>query len=212
MKRFTLVLLVLVMAACSPAPKAPPATATQAPAVAPQATDTLVPTDVPPTETAVPVATDTEAPTAAAASSAAASSAPAQNSFGDITFTNKDLGTTVAGTGSFSVAAFANTCSNVPQDVTLTVSTSNTDIYKINYVYRLTAIDAPTITSMWSGDAKLTSVGNGTFSIDFQSSMVPSDWRSRKAWLDLQFIAFDNKDVRYLSAPILRKITFNQCP
>jgi hypothetical protein len=212
MKRiiFVMLALVLVLSACTAAPVKPP-TATEAPAVA-QPTDTQVPVVVPsdtpaPAETATPVPADTEAPTEAPASSASAA-----NTFGDITFTNRATKATITGTGGFSVQAFAYSCSNVPNDVVLTISTTNTDIYKVNYVYRLTAIDAPTISSGWSGDAKMTSTGDGNFTVDFQAPLIKSDWRTRKAWLDLQFIAFDNADVTYVSPAFVKLITYNQCP
>ena len=212
MRRIIILVLVFVLSGCAAAPAKVPNT--QVP-VLPPATDTVA--AAPASDTPVPAPTDTEIPTQAAASSSAAasapaSSAPAANSFGDITFTNrKDTTQTVTGTGGFSVKSFAYSCANTPNDVTLTVSTTNADIYKVNYVYRLVAMDAPTITSGWSGDAKMTSTGGGNFSIDIPASQFPSDWRTRKAWMDVQFIAFNNIDITFTSPAFTRLINFNEC-
>src|SRR5689334_7443029 len=182
MRKLLFVALIFVLAACVTGPTKPAEPPTQAPA----AQDTLEPSATPaPTE-----APATEAPTATTAAEATATeeAAPAgQTSFGDIVFQN-DAGATVTGTGDYSAATFAAKCDTQPDHVTITITVSDPNIYKVNYVYRMTAVDTPLITSGWSGDSKMDALGDGKFQVDFPASQVPSKSRTWKAWLDLQFI------------------------
>jgi hypothetical protein len=210
MKKFLLISLVFVLSACVSAPAKTVEPATAVPAVqAPQATDTPAPTPVPPTDTpaAEPTATATEA-------AAAPTDAPAaQNSFGTMEFKSKAGGASFSGTGAFSASAFADKCDSLPNTITLTVTVDNSDIYKVNYVYRMVAVDTPLITTGWSGDAKMQSLGGGKFSVDFPSSQIPDKAHTWKAWFDVQFIAFDNSDVTYSSPQFTKMINYTyKCP
>jgi hypothetical protein len=207
MKKFLLILLVFVLSACVTAPAKTVEPPTQAPAPTAQqvqATDTPVPTAVPPTDTPAAEATTTATATEPAADTAVPAG---PNSFGDLQLKNK-AGVNIAATGAFSDSAFAATCATLPDAITLTVTVDNPDIYKVNYLFRMVAIDTPLITTGWSGDAKMKPMGNGKFSVDFPASQVPAKALTWKAWFDVQFIAFDNKDVTYNSAQFTKMITY----
>lgn len=209
MRKILFVALIFVLTACVTGPTRPG----EAPTQAPVSQDTLEPSATPaPTDapaTATEAATATSAPEATATEPAASS---AQNSFGDISFENK-AGETVSGTGDYSVTAFAAKCDTVADHVTLTIQVNDAKIYKVNYAYRMTAVDTPLITSGWSGDTKMDALGDGKFQVDFPASQVPSKARTWKAWLDLQFIAFDSQDVTYSSQALTKLITYTyKCP
>jgi hypothetical protein len=207
MKKIQILLLVIVLTACVSSPTKTPV---------------LRPTDVPPTATVEPTVAPTPTETEPAATEEAAPTAteevvlppPAgQNSFGEIAFQSKKTGNTVVGRGEYSVSAFAAQCDSAPDTITITLTVDSADIYKVNYVYRMVAIDTPLITTGWSGDAKMEALGDGKFKVDFSASQVPGKARTWKAWFDVQFIAFDNSDVTFTSPAFVKLITYTyKCP
>lgn len=214
MKKICLFLLVFVLSACvnSPAkPTEPPATKAEQATAVPAPTDTSAPAEVSPTETPLPDATETTAP-ADASSTEPAAGAAGETEFGDMVFTSKS-GATVAGKGGYSAAAFSYQCDSAANQVVVTINISDPNIYKVNYVFRMTAVDTPTISTGWSGDSKMDVLGGGKFQLTFPASQVPAKARTWKAWLDFQFIAFDNADVTYTSPAFAKLITYTyKCP
>jgi hypothetical protein len=194
MKKLLVILLVLALTACVAGPtKTPTALPTDVPAEEP--TDVPAPTEEP-TDEPAPTEAPEEEPTAEPASG---------NSFGDFEFTDKQTGDTRTGSAEFSAGAFAHDCDTLPDVLTLTVTANEEDIYKVNYVYRLTSATAGTISTGWSGDAKMEVLGDGKFKIDFPESQIPSEAVTWDAWFDVQFIAFDQQDITY-SSPIFAKV------
>jgi hypothetical protein len=205
MKKIVMILLVFVLTACvTTTPTKTPAPATEVPTVEEATTE----------PTAEPTATEVSATETPAEEPEATEPATAgENSFGEIVFENRKNGDMVSGSGEFSANAFSLNCTSVPNQITFTVTVNDADIYKVNYLYRLTAIDTPLIDSGWSADAKMTALGGGKFSVDFLPSQISNKYRGWKAWFDVQFLAFDNQDVIYTSPIFPRLITYtSDCP
>jgi hypothetical protein len=209
-----LLCLVLVLTACG----APAKKATAQPTSPPQPTQ-VPPTKVPvtdPSDTPVPAEEPTaEEPVAEPTEEPTAGEAPtAPTSFGQTVFTQYKGDVTFGGTVEVSATDFAAKCDTLPDTITITVTVDNADIYKVNYSYRLTNVATPLISTGWSGDAKMEALGDGNFKLDFPASRMSGDARLwKKAWFDLQLIAFDNKDVRYLSQQFVKLINYSyKCP
>ena len=217
MKKFGLLFLVLVLAACTSATPVPVLAPTE---VQPTATPVVVvqtvvveasqaPTDVPP-PTAVPptsapvVVTVVVEPTQVPATQAPASSG------GPITLETA-LGKGVFNTMTMTSSNLTLRCS--PRDITFNVTTSNNAIVDVLFFYRIMDIDRQ-YQKDYKNFGKMTANGNGNFTLTFSGENVHPDLRIDGSWLDFQFVGLAKSgDVVDRSQTIegLVKYTF-ECP
>ncbi|HXD08759.1 MAG TPA: hypothetical protein VN653_01750 [Anaerolineales bacterium] len=225
MKKIFIVLLAVVLAACS-APAAPTEAPTAAP-VEPSPTPvvvvqtvvveaTLAPTEVPPPTaippTAVPptvapvvvtvVVQPTQPPAAVVADTPAAGGPiPVDNALGRGAFTNMTM----------SSNAFTLRCA--PRDITFNVTAQNNDIRDVVFYYRV--VDLKRLyPSEWKAFGKMVANGSGTFNLTFTGENIHPDIRIDGSWLDFQFVGLNKTgDVVDRSEKIeqLVKFTFD-CP
>lgn len=188
MKKITILLLAVVLAACgAPAPAAPAEQAV-APAPAEPVVVTVVvePTQAP-AEPAAPaepiVVTVVVEPTAAPAEPAAPAPAPAaddgtvalDNAFGKGVFVDMTM----------SSSNFTLRCS--PRDITFDITTPNIDIKDVVFYYR-TADLKRLYPSEWRAFGNMTANGNGNFTITFSGEDIHPDLRIDGAYFDFQFV------------------------
>ena len=207
MKKISLLLLALILAACA-APSAP--TQQAAPAVTePTATPVVVvqtvvvaatqaPTDVPPPTavppTAAPVVVtvvvqptqDTSAqqqPAATAASAPTDGSVKIDDTLGMGVFTNMTM----------SSDHFTLRCS--PRDVTFKITTPNVDIKDVMFYYRV--VDQKRqYPSEWKAFGKMTGDGNGNFALTFKGEDVSASLRIDNSFIDFEFIGLSKSGDR----------------
>jgi hypothetical protein len=199
MKKIVILLLAVVLAACST-----PAAPTEQPAavaVEPSATPVVVvqtvvveatqaPTEVPP-PTAVPptVVPPTVAPVVVTVvvqptqqAPAVVSDTPAGN--GTIALDNA-LGRGVFTNMTMSSNAFTLRCS--PRDITFNITTSNIDIKDVIFYYRV--VDVKRLyPSEWKAFGKMVANGNGNFTLTFTGEDIHPDIRLDNSWFDFQFV------------------------
>jgi hypothetical protein len=230
MKKFIIVLLVIVLAACSsPVPTEQPIAApvessptpvvivqtvvveaTQAPTEVPPPT-AVPPTEVPPTAvppTAAPVVVTvvveaTQPPAAQAPAPVVDANAPIplDNVLGKGVFTNMTM----------TSSNLTLRCS--PRDITFNITTSNTAIADVMFFYRITDINRQ-YPKDYKPFGKMTVNGNGNFTLVFSGEDVHPDVRLDGGWLDFQFVglAKDGNVVdRSQTIESLVKYTFD-CP
>ncbi|HET6845652.1 MAG TPA: hypothetical protein VFH29_02395 [Anaerolineales bacterium] len=215
MKRFLVVILTSMLAACSALPgastnaptaspvvivqtvlvtaepsQAPAAPTAQAPAVIPSP-QVIVVTATPSTgDTAV--APVTQAPTALAADA----TAPLPDNAGGGIFTNMTR----------SGDKLSLRCQ--PDSLTFNVSTSNPYAVGVDLYYRIQDRLSTSI-SNWSLGGSMESDKHGNFTIVFPASRVDPDLRSHRAWFDYQFVAVNKvADALGRSAKISKQVTF----
>ena len=192
MKKLAIVLLVVILAACStPAapteqPVAAPPEPTATPIVVVQTVvveATQVPTEPP---TAEPVViTVVVDPTQAPATQPAAP-APTQPS-GDTTVALENaLGSGVFINMTMSSSNLTLRC--FPRDITFNITTPNTAVVDVNFYYRVTDLDRK-YPKEYRNFGKMTANGNGNFTLTFSGENVHPDVRLDGSWLDFQFIA-----------------------
>jgi len=225
MKKSILVLLALVLAACSspvpteqavvapPEPSATPVVVVQTVVVeATQApTDVPPPTEVPPTEvppTAAPVVVTvvveaTQPPAQQAVAPTADANAPIalDNALGKGVFTNMTMSS-----NSLTLRCF-------PRDITFNIMTSNTAIKDVMFYYRITDLERK-YPKEYKAFGKMTANGNGNFTLIFSGEDIHPDLRIDGSWLDFQFVglAKDGNVVdRSQTIESLVKYTFD-CP
>lgn len=194
MKKITIVLLAIVLAACG----APPATPTEQ-AVAPEpvvVTVVVEPTQAPaePTtaahaEPATPVVvTVVVEPTQAPATAVPPTEAPAQSS-------DNTNDTTVALSEALGKGVFTNmtmSSSNLslrcfPREITFNITAPNGDIKEVMFYYRM-ADNKRQYPSEWKAFGKMVDNGGGNFTLTFSGEDVHPNLRIDGGWLDFQFV------------------------
>ncbi|HAV78915.1 MAG TPA: hypothetical protein DCX53_16310 [Anaerolineae bacterium] len=183
MKKFAIVFLAVVLAACGA-----PATPTEQ-AVAPEpvvVTVVVEPTQAP--ATAVPaepvvvtvVVEATQVPAAAAPSADPSASDPnspvaLDNALGKGVFTNMTMSSS-----NFTLRCF-------PRDITFNVTTPNTAIKDVVFYYRVVDL-ARLYPSEWKAFGSMEDNGGGNFSLIFSGEDIHPDLRIDGSWFDFQFV------------------------
>ena len=101
----------------------------------------------------------------------------------------------------------------LPSDITFGVSATSPDVHEVDFFYRLEFLNS-SLTTDWVDVAAMVPDNNGNFTFDFKASMIPSDLRTRAAWVDYQFVAL-NSSLKVIgrSATIPQQVTFApNCP
>lgn len=237
MKKLFLIALPLVLSGCSAvAPFITQATPTAGASSTPQAViQTVVVTvlvTAPATETPIPTATWTPIPTF---TSQPASLTPTA---GTVTvLATGTLGLVVptatpslpAGLGSPTATLPANAGGDIftdlarsgdrlsyscqPSTITFSLAATDPNVYEVDMFYRLEYQNS-SLTTNWVDVGKMVPDSSGGFTLDFKASMIPSDLRTRTAWLDYQFVGL-NRSLQVIgrSARILQQVTFSPtCP
>ena len=222
MKKSILVLLALVLAACSspvpteqavvapPEPSATPVVVVQTVVVeATQVpTDVPPPTEVPPTEvppTAAPVVV-----TVVVEATQAAPQPTADTNGGLITVDN------TLGAGWFvNMTRTANNLSlrcQLYKEITFTVTPTDPNIKTVDFYYRIQ--DKSTGAAFeWQNFGRMIPDANGNFTIVFSGENIKADFRKPLAWLDYQFIGSNPTGVVGRSEKIVQQINYsNDCP
>ena len=198
MKKIFIVLLVVVLAACS-APAAPTEAPTAAP-VEPSPTPVVVvqtvvveatqaPTEVPPPTAVPPTAVPpTVAPVVVTVvvqpTQPAAVAVVDTPSTGAITL-DTALGRGVFNNMTMSSNAFTLRCA--PRDITFNVTTPNLDIKDVVFYYRI--VDLKRLyPSEWKAFGKMVANGNGNFTLTFTGENIHPDIRIDGSWFDFQFV------------------------
>jgi hypothetical protein len=187
MKKFFILLLAVVLAACGT-----PAAPTEA--VAPTAVQPVVvtvvvePTQAPVQPTAAPaepvVVTVVVQPTQAPAQPVA-TEAPAQPAAGGAIALDDNLGRGVFTNMTMSSNTVTLRCN--PRDITFNVTTSNGSIKDVMFYYRIADLDR-LYPSEWKAFGEMTNNGNGNFTLTFKGEDVHPDLRVDGSWLDFQFV------------------------
>ena len=191
MKKFTVLLLAVVLAACGTAPTAAPAEQAVAPAPAEPVVVTVVVEASPvPVEPAAPAPAEpivvtvvveaTPVPAQPAAPVApepvvADGTVAIDNAFGKGVFTNMTM----------SSDSFTLRCS--PRDITFDVTTSNIDIKDVLFYYR-TADIKRLYPSEWKAFGNMVSNGGGNFTLTFSGEDIHPDLRIDGSYFDFQFV------------------------
>jgi len=198
MKKIFIVLLAVVLAACS-APAAPTEAPTAAP-VEPSPTPVVVvqtvvveatqaPTEVPPPTAVPPTAVPpTVAPVVVTVvvqpTQPAAVAVVDTPSTGAITL-DTALGRGVFNNMTMSSNAFTLRCA--PRDITFNVTTPNLDIKDVVFYYRI--VDLKRLyPSEWKAFGKMVANGNGNFTLTFTGENIHPDIRIDGSWFDFQFV------------------------
>jgi hypothetical protein len=221
MKKFAILLFVVVLAACSASPAAPteqsvaaPPEPTATPVVVVQTVlvePTQVPaTPVPPEPVVVTVVVEATQVPAAAAPPMDAPAAAAVDSNAPVTLDNA-LGRGVFTNMTMSSSNFTLRCA--PRDITFDVTTPNTAIRDVVFYYRVVDL-ARMYPSEWKPFGKMTSNGKGNFSLTFSGEDINPNLRIDGSYVDFQFVGLAKSgDVVDRSDKIqsLVKYTFD-CP
>lgn len=226
MKRIRLLLLVLVLAACStPAPTAAPAQPTQTPLVVVETVVqkvvetvivTVVPTQ-PPTEapSATPLPPPTEAqPTAVPAqptqppAEAAAPTAPA----GGPIAVDEALGAGWFTAMTRTRSDFALRC-QLSKEITFSVKPLDPNIARVDFYYRI-GDRATGAVFDWQNAGRMFANADGSFSLTFSGEDVHVNFRKPNAWFDYQFIGLSRSGgVVGRSEKIVQQVTYSlDCP
>ena len=227
MKQILIIALAFLLAGCSAiAPfttqATPTAGATSTPQVVIQTVIVTVFVTAPATERPIPTATWTPIPTFTSQPTSLTATAGTPG-------TGTPLATATAGSGSATATLptnaggdlFSNltrsgehlSANCLPNDVTFGLSATNPSVFEVDLFYRLEYQNS-SLTTHWVDVGKMASDNNGNFTFDFKASMIPSDLRTRAAWVDYQFIGL-NRSLQVIgrSALILKQITFTpNCP
>jgi hypothetical protein len=224
MKKILILALALLLSACSAlspvsptATSAPPPTAqviiatVLVPVVQTQVPPTLAPTAVPASPTPqVIVVTATGAPANNAAAPTAANSGAATATATLPAGAMGDLFSSLSRTGSY----FNLRC--LPQDITFSGTTTNIYVTEVDFYYRMEDLTTqpPTI-SEWKNYGKMTSDGNGNYTIDVSTLQLSPDLRTpAKEWFDYQLVGFNkNADRVGGSGKISQQVLYlKDCP
>jgi len=223
MKKSVLLLLVLVLTACTSATEVPVAAPTEilpttTPVVLVQTVvveATLAPTEVPPTQvppTSAPVVvTVVVEATQAPATQGPAAAAPTDSGSGLITVDN------ALGAGWFvdmtrTKSQLSLRC-QLYKEITFKVKPTDANITEVQFYYRIQ--DRSTGSAFdWQNAGRMIAGADGTFSIAFNGEQVNADSRRPNAWLDYQFIGLSRSGgVVGRSEKIEQQITYTfECP
>ena len=200
MKKFVIVLLAVILAACSSAPTAvptePPAPtvvessptpvvvvqtvvveATQAPTEVPPTE--VPPTQVPPTPVVVTVVVE------ASQQAVAPTTAPVNSGNGLITIDNN------LGAGWFSdITLTKNILSlrcQLNHEITFSVKPLDANITEVNFYYRIQDRATGSVFD-WQNAGRMFPDTNGNFTLAFKGEDVGANFRKPNAWLDFQFV------------------------
>lgn len=100
-----------------------------------------------------------------------------------------------------------------PSTVTFGLSATDPNVYEVDLFYRLEYQNS-SLTTNWVDVGKMVPDGAGHFTLDFKATMIPSDLRTRTAWVDYQFVGL-NRSLQVIgrSARIVQQVTFSpNCP
>ena len=225
MRKIIIILLALVLAACTAAP----ATETAAPALAePTQTPVVIvetvvvaatsaPTEVPPlpTYTALPTYTPPPAPTDAPAQQpteavAAPTQAPPDANAGLITVDDK-LGkgwflTMTRDRNDFSLRCQLN------KTITFSVKATSPDIKQVDFWYR-TEDRATGAIFDWTNFGKMTPNNEGVFTVTISGDQVNPNFRKPNSFFDYQFVGYNATGVVGRSEKIERQVIYTfECP
>jgi hypothetical protein len=232
MKKIAILLLAVILAACSSAPTAaptePPAPTVIEPSQTPvvivqtvvvEATQppTLVPsptaepsTAVPASPTAVVVTVVVEA-TQPAPAAQAPTTAPVDTSGGVITV-DQNLGAGWFTNMTFTKDILSLRC-QLNKEITFSVKPLDANIADVNFYYRI--VDRSTGAAFdWQNAGRMPSDANGNFVLAFSGDDVNANFRKSNAWLDFQFVGLSRSGgVVGRSEKIEQKVTYTlDCP
>jgi len=232
MKKLAILLLAVILAACSSAPTAaptePPAPTviepTQTPVVIVQTVvveatlpPTLVPsptaelpTAAPASPTAVVVTVVVEA-TQPAPAAQAPTTAPVGSSSGVITV-DQNLGAGWFTNMTFTKDILSLRC-QLNKEITFSVKPLDANISEVNFYYRI--VDRSTGAAFdWQNAGRMPSDPNGNFVLAFSGDDVNANFRKANAWLDFQFIGLSSSGgVVGRSEKIEQKVSYTlDCP
>jgi hypothetical protein len=216
MKHLLVFALAIILTGCSAlAPVPPTAAPTTTPRIVVQTVIVTVIVTVTPTNTQTPTLTPipTFTPRATAltpTSSTAETAATALTSAAAVTSPTATLPAD-AGGGIFTDLTrsddhFSLRCQ--PDTIKFGLSTTNSSVAEVDLFYRMEDQTNSSI-SDWVDIGKMTPGDGGSFTYDFQSSLVSADLRSHRAWFDYQFVALSSQgQVLGRSAKIVKQITY----
>lgn len=222
MKKLALLLLVLVLTACTSATEAPVAAPTE---VLPTATPVVVlqtvvveatqaPTEVPPTAippTAEPVVVTVVVEATQAPATQAPAAAPADTGSDLITVDN------TLGAGWFVDMTRTNSQLSLRcklfETITFKVKPTDATITEVQFYYRIQDRATGAIFD-WQNAGRMISEADGTFTLAFKGEQVNADSRRPNAWLDYQFVGLSRTGgVVGRSEKIEQQITYTfECP
>lgn len=100
-----------------------------------------------------------------------------------------------------------------PSTITFGLTATDPNVFEVDLFYRL-EFQNSSLTTDWVDVGAMHSDNSGNFMLDFKASMIPSDLRTRPAWVDYQFVGL-NRSLQVIgrSARILQQVTFTpNCP
>jgi hypothetical protein len=232
MRKLSVLLFVLVLAACA----APPVTPTQAPieeVIQPTQTAavilqtvvvTVVPTNLPtetptqvPTATASPLPPTEVPPTQTPVSGqsvSTATSAPTQaadTGNGPVTLDNA-LGGGWFKEVTLTAKALSLRC-QASQQITFTLTPSDPSINQADFYYRMEDRSTGAVFD-WQGPRRMTTDANGNFTLVFTGEDVNPNFRKPNAWLDFQVVGLNKSGGRVGSTEkIVQQVSYTfDCP
>lgn len=228
MKQIVILLLAVILAACSSAPAAAP-TEPPAPTVAePSPTPVVIvqtvvveatqaPTEVPPPTavpaTPTPVVVTVVVEATQAVQAAAPTSAPADTSAtsGLITI-DQNLGAGWFTNITLTKNVLSLRC-QINKEITFSVKPLDPNITEVNFYYRI--VDRATGSAFdWQNAGRMPPDANGNFVLAFSGDDVNANFRKPNAWLDFQFIGLSKSGgVVGRSEKIEQQVTYTlDCP
>jgi len=220
MKKFILVLLAVVLAACSsPVPTEQavltPVEPTQTPVVVVQTVvveATQVPTDVPPPTEVPPTAEPVVVTVVVEATQPPAPQPTAE------TTTNNGLITVDNALGAGWFVNMTRTGNNLSlrcqlyKEITFTVTPTDPNIKFVDFYYRTQDRSTGAVFE-WQNAGRMILDANGNFTIVFSGEDVNANYRKSLSWLDYQFIGSNSTGVVGRSEKIVQQVDYtNDCP
>jgi len=226
MKKFAILLLAVILVACSSAPTAaptePPAPTVAQPSPTPvviiqtvivEVEATLPPTEVP-SATPLPPPTNTaEPPTAVPPTAVPPTQAPADASAtsGLITF-DQSLGAGWFTNITLTKNVLSLRC-QINKEITFSVKPLDPNIAQVDFYYRI--VDRSTGSAFdWQNSGRMPPDTNGNFVLAFSGDDVNANFRKPNAWFDFQFIGLSKSGgVVGRSEKIEQQVTYTfDCP
>lgn len=104
----------------------------------------------------------------------------------------------------------------LPQDITFSVSTSNTAVVEVDFYYHMEDLTTqpPTISAPKNG-GKMVGDKNGNYTIDFSTIQISPDTRATaKAWFDYQFVGLNKLGDKVGSSGVISQqiLYLKDCP